>query len=56
MKSLMKVAFIGLLAISASAYAGKGKHKKDVKRPQATHTCQPTCPTTCPATCPHTGC
>jgi len=45
MKSILKLAFIGLLAISTTAYAGK--HKKKQK---AVHTSSMHCPSSCPRT------
>ena len=53
MKSLMKLACIGLLAFSTTAYAGNGKNKTTVKKAQ--QTCCPNCPHPCAPNCP-TGC
>ena len=53
MKSLMKLACIGLLALSTTAYAGNANGKTPVKKAHATQTCGPNCPHPCtPATCP----
>jgi hypothetical protein len=52
MQSLMKLAFIGLLAISTAAFAGNGKQKTAEKKAQATQTCCPNCPHPCGPTCP----
>ena len=47
MKSILKYAFITLLAISTTANAaGKGKKKKQAKKAQTTMTCPSTCPRT----------
>jgi hypothetical protein len=55
MTSLMKVACIGLLALSTTAYAGKGRHKTTKTATQTTQTCGPNCPHPCPPNCPK-GC
>lgn len=45
MKSILKFALIGLLALSTAAYAGGKKKKQHSKKAEAT----------CPTSCPHTG-
>ena len=46
MKSILKYALIGLLAISTTANAATGKKKKQSKKATTTMTCPPTCPRT----------
>ncbi|HEY0433778.1 MAG TPA: hypothetical protein VGC95_07900 [Chitinophagaceae bacterium] len=52
MKSILKYALIGLLAVSSTAYAGN-KHKKNKK---AQTTCSASCQQSCAPTCPKAGC
>jgi hypothetical protein len=47
MKTLMNMAFIGLMALSTTAIAGKGKHKP-AKKAHTVETCTPDCPHPCP--------
>ncbi|HVS97270.1 MAG TPA: hypothetical protein VHE54_12335 [Puia sp.] len=54
MKTWMKLAFVGLLAISTTAFAGNGKHKT-AKKTHTTQTCGPNCPHPCLGVCP-AGC
>jgi hypothetical protein len=45
MKSILKYALVGLLAISTTAYAGN-KKKKHSKKAETTMNCPSTCPRT----------
>lgn len=66
MKSLMKLALLGLFAISTATYASEKPRKKGKKKPKVTMNCPVTCDmsgcsksktvTICPESCPKTGC
>ena len=56
MKSLLKMALIGLLAVSTTTYAADGKKRQKKARQAKTMTCPATCTPACAPTCGTMAC
>jgi len=56
MKYIMNLAFIGMLALSTTAFASGAKPKAPAKKAHTTQTCGPNCPHPCPPGCTGGSC